>query len=137
MPRAGWKGFRHRAGCFSSATRSVPPRPYWAGHYPRSWQQQTYEAYDRFWDDLGLTWPRAIRQVGGMALPDQYAVEADCVKFCEWAIEHPHFTGAERRRQQPSPGSQAARPEDEFLRLAQDGFWMTEFDGKVAPAGRF
>jgi len=61
----------------------LPPRPYWAGHYPRSWQQQTYEAYDRFWDDLGLTCPRAIRQVGGMAFPDQYAVEADCVKFCD------------------------------------------------------
>src|SRR5215510_3234122 len=61
--------------------------PDWNDCYPRCWKQQeekAYEAYSQFWDDLAAEHPhvlRAIRQVGGIAFPDQDPVDVDCVKF--------------------------------------------------------
>jgi hypothetical protein len=61
--------------------------PNWNDSYPTCWKHQeekAYEAYEQFWEDLTAEHPnalRAIRQVGGIAFPDQDPVEADCVKF--------------------------------------------------------
>jgi uncharacterized protein YwqG len=60
--------------------------PDWNDSYPVCWkrQEKAYHAYRRFWEDLAVVHPnalRAIRQVGGIAFPDQDPVEADCVKF--------------------------------------------------------
>jgi hypothetical protein len=61
--------------------------PDWNDNYPRCWNKQeakAYEAYGQFWDDLAAEHPnafRAIRQVGGVAFPDQDPVEVECMKF--------------------------------------------------------
>src|SRR5215470_5508552 len=81
--------------------------------------------------------PKLVVSFVSLRLPAPRVVARPVGPRREWAIEHPHLTGAERRRQQPSPGGQAARPEDEFLRPPQYGSWMAEFDWKVAPAARF
>ena len=118
----------------------LPARPYWAGHYPRCWQQQTYEAYDQFWTDLGLEWPSAvIRQVGGMAFPDQFAVEADCVKFGDDAypnnLPEEEKTLWERRQTEGAPvdwpdyeewsqGYDAFKVRERAMYLDRSGSWQ-------------